>query len=104
LAPGLRSQYDHATFFSSTFDAQYYLSASKVGLKTAARESVPAVNVVTLERMNAANLDNLTQLGLFRLLDCATPSDAETVTPSGVVGQTKPVDRKWTFQNFLDTE
>jgi hypothetical protein len=40
-----------------------------VDTKTGPREQPPTVNVVDLERDNLSNLDNLTDLGFFKLQD-----------------------------------
>jgi hypothetical protein len=49
-------------------NASFDIFASKVDTKTGPREQPTTINVVDLERDNLSNLDNLTDLGFFKLL------------------------------------
>ena len=54
-------------FFFRNWSGNFEAHASKVEVKTGNRDSPLAVDLLDLERENLPNLDNLSQLGFFKL-------------------------------------
>jgi hypothetical protein len=55
-------------YISRNFGGNFKAEASKVDIKTGNRDLPLTVNLLDLERQNLPNIDNLSQLGFFKLL------------------------------------
>ena len=104
-------------FILRSFDGTLNLFASKVETKTTERNQPSTVNIVNLERHNLPNIDNLDQLGFFKLLedDVTTTTQsqhdvARTTHRNSDISKTKHehnVNRdisKWTNRNETNTK